>query len=80
MESKTHVVLPSDVLERDGVDVLVEDERDGDREVEHVEALRTERVRQDLERVRNDERREREAARICDVSIIPSASPRAKLR
>lgn len=57
----THVVLPADVLQRDRVHVLVEDERDGDREVEHVEALGAQRERQDLDRVRHDERRERQA-------------------
>ena len=51
----THVVLPGDRLERNGVDVLVEDERDGDREVEHVEALGTERVGENLDGVRDDE-------------------------
>ena len=75
----THVVLPRNVLERDGVDVLVKDERDGDREVEHVEALGTERVRQDLERVRDDEGREREAVKRIRQSLrgTPKAQARA---
>ena len=56
--SNTYVVLPANGLEGDGVDVLVEDKGDRDREVEHVVALCTEREWEDLERVRNDERRE----------------------
>lgn len=39
----THVVLPLEVLERDRIDVLVEDERQRDGEVEDVEALGPER-------------------------------------
>ncbi len=35
----TYVVLPLNMAESDGVDVLVEDEREGDGEVEDVEAL-----------------------------------------
>ena len=37
--TRTYVVLPSNVLEGDGVDVLVEDEGHRDREVEDVEPL-----------------------------------------
>ena len=55
------IVLPSDVLEGDRVDVLVEDEGERDREVEDVEALRAQRVRQDLNRIRDDEGTERDS-------------------
>ena len=43
--SNTYVVLPANLLHGDGVDILVEDEGDGDREVEDVEAFRTDRER-----------------------------------
>ena len=59
---RTYVVFPADVVERDRVDILVEDERDGDGEVEHIEALRTDGEGQDLHGVRHDEGRERQAA------------------
>ena len=39
----------------DGVDILVEDEGDGNREVEDVEALGTERVGKNLDGVGDDE-------------------------
>jgi len=43
-----NVVLPGDGTKSDGVNVLVEDKREGDTEVEDVEALGTECVGQDL--------------------------------
>ena len=60
--SNTYVVLPANLLHGDGVDILVEDEGDGNREVEDVEALRAQRVRQDLDRIRDDEGAERDSA------------------
>lgn len=56
-----NVVLPAELLERDGVDILVEDEGEGDGEVEDVETLGTEAVRKDLDGVGDDERSERKA-------------------
>ena len=50
------VVLPAKLLEGDGVDVLVEDEREGDGKVEGDEALGTEVVGQNLDGVRDNER------------------------
>lgn len=61
----THIVLPAQMRERDGVDVLVENKRKGDREVEYRETLRTNRKRQNFDRVRDDERREGDAKMIC---------------
>lgn len=55
---KTHIVLPFDGIECDRVDILVEDKRQRDSEVEHVEALGPDVVRQNLDGVRYDERRE----------------------
>jgi len=52
------VVLPADVRKGDGVDILVEDEGQGDGEVEDVEALGTDVVGQNLDGVGDDERRE----------------------
>ena len=52
------VVLPLEAAERDRVDVLVEDDRDRDGEVEDVEALGTQAVGQDLDGVGDDEGRE----------------------
>ena len=63
------VVLPGDVVERDRVDVLVEDEGEGDGEVEDVETLGTERVGQDLNSVGNNERGEGQTARRESVSV-----------
>ena len=50
------VVLPAELLEGNGVDVLVEDEREGDGKVEGDEALGTEVVGQNLDGVRDNER------------------------
>ena len=63
------VVLPAQVAERAGVDVLVEDERERDGEVEDVEALGTEAVGQDLDGVRDDEGREGKT-RSSYVSVV----------
>lgn len=49
------------MVERNRVDVLVEDKGDGDREVENIEPFRTESVRQNLDGVGHDKRGEREA-------------------
>lgn len=51
----THVVLPADLLHCDGVDILIEDKGNGDRKVEDVEALGTERVGENLNGVGDDE-------------------------
>jgi hypothetical protein len=53
--------------ECDGVDVLVEDERERNREIEDREALRADIVRKDLKRVRDDEGREGNAVMIDTV-------------
>jgi hypothetical protein len=66
----THIVLPRNVVKRNRVDVLVEDERERDGEVEDVEALGTNGERQDLDGVRDDERSKRKA-----VEKDRSASP-----
>ena len=50
-EGPTHVVLPAQVLKRDRVDILVEDEREGNCEVENVEALCTDMIWQNLDSV-----------------------------
>ena len=63
----THVVLPAELGECDRVDVLVEYERERDREVEHVEALRAQRVRQDFNRIRDDEGAERDSTPFASV-------------
>lgn len=55
----TYVVLPANGIECDRVNILVEDQRHGDREVEDVETLCTDREWQDLDGVRNDEWGER---------------------
>lgn len=65
-----YVVLPRDLLERNGVDILVENQREGNDEVEDVEALRAQRVRQDLDRVGDDQRRERDAEITVSASVI----------
>jgi hypothetical protein len=44
------------MLESDRIDILVEDEGDGDHEVEDVEALSAKVERQNLNGVRDDER------------------------
>lgn len=58
-EERTHVVLPTNVAECDRVDILVEDERKRDGEVEDVETLGTEMERQNLDGIGNDQRSER---------------------
>jgi hypothetical protein len=60
IDTKTYVVFPAERVERDRVDVLVEDEREGDDKVEDGEALGAELVGEDFERVGNDERGEGE--------------------
>ncbi len=57
-----YVVFPGDGIEGDRVDILVEDEGKGDGEVENRESFGTERVRQDLDSVGDDERGEGEAS------------------
>ena len=51
MKNQTNVVFPGKFAQCNRVDVLVEDKRQGDGEVEHVETLGTELVRQDLDSV-----------------------------
>ena len=41
MITKTHVVLPGNMFQGHWVNVLVEDKRNGDDEVEDIEAFRT---------------------------------------
>ncbi len=54
----TYIVLPCNISESNWVNVLIEDERAGDGEVEDVEAFGTEMEGQNLDSVRDDERRE----------------------
>lgn len=54
----THVVLPAQLAERDGVDVLIEDEGQRDGEVEDGKALGAERVGQNFDSVADNEGRE----------------------
>lgn len=55
----TYVVLPAEGTERNWVDILVEDESDGNSEIKDVETLSTEGVWQNFNGVRHDQRRER---------------------
>lgn len=55
---ETYVVLPGNVVERNRVDVLVEDERARDDKVENIETLGTEVEGQNFDRVCNNERSE----------------------
>ena len=48
------VVLPPNTPESDRVDVLVEDDRNGDDKVEHVEPFGTKAVWQDLDGISDD--------------------------
>ena len=48
------VVLPPNVPQSDRVDVLVEDDRNGDDKVEHVEPFGTKAVWQDLDGISDD--------------------------
>ena len=57
----THVVPPRDPVQCNRVDVLVEDEGEGDGKVEHGEALCTDVVWQNLNSVGDDEGREGDA-------------------
>lgn len=54
----TYVVLPADGVKSDGVDVLIEDEGEGDRKVENGETLGTQCERKNLDGVRDNERGE----------------------
>lgn len=56
----TYVILPGNMLQRNRVDVLVEDQSKGDGEVEHVETLSTESIRKNLNSVGHNERSEGE--------------------
>jgi len=49
-----NVVLPANLVKSDGVDVLIEDECEGDREVEDIETLGTDVVGENLHCVRHD--------------------------
>lgn len=52
------IVLPANIVKGDGIDVLVEDERKGDGEVEDGEALGTNGEGQDLNGIGDDKGRE----------------------
>lgn len=52
------IVLPAQIIEGDGVNVLVEDEGKGDGEVEDAQTFCTEAVGQDFDCVSDDERAE----------------------
>ena len=54
----TYIVPPLNGIEGDGVDVLVEDERERDGEVENCEALGAKCERKDFNGVRHDQRGE----------------------
>lgn len=58
VNDETYVVFPADITKGDGVDVLIEDEGEGDDEAEDSEALGTEGIRENLEGVRYDQRSE----------------------
>ena len=73
----THVVLPGDLAEGDGVDVLVEDDGEGDGEVEDVETLGTKRVGQDLNGVGDNERSEGNT--VCYISTNAYKKMRMRL-
>ena len=66
----TYVVFPCNGIEGDRVDVLVEDERDRNDEVEDVETLSTKAVWQDLDSVHDDERRECKAVKARSTTEI----------
>jgi len=59
------IILPSEFIQSDWVNVLVEDERKGDGKVEDRKALRANGVRQDLDGIRDNERGERNV--VCSV-------------
>lgn len=63
--SATYVVLPSQGLQCDRVDVLVKDEGDRNDKAEDVEPFGTETVWQDFDRIRDNEGSERNV--ICSV-------------
>lgn len=73
-KDETYVVLPADGVESDGVDILIENEGDGDRELEYVEALCAKCEWQDLDGVRDDERAKCETV---DESIRGTLSERS---
>ena len=60
---ETYIVFPSQGAQRDRVHVLVEDERERDDKVEEAESFGAEVEREDLDRVRDGERTERERVR-----------------
>ena len=60
-EDKTHIVLPPKLVKSDGVHILIEDEGQGDGEVEDGETLCAEMERQNFDGVRDNE------WRVCDV-------------
>lgn len=63
--SATYVVLPSQGVKCDRVDVLIKDEGERNDKVEDVEPFGTEVVWQDFDRVRDDEGRERNV--VCSI-------------
>ena len=62
-EHTTDVVLPSEGVQRDRVHILVKNERDRHHKGKDVEPLGAEAERQNLDRVRHDERRKRDIVR-----------------
>ena len=62
-QEETYVVLPADRAKSDGINVLVEDEGEGDDEVEDGEALGTEAVGKNLEGVGVNQGREGDVVR-----------------
>ena len=58
-----YIVPPADPAQSDRVDILVEDEGEGDDKAEHGEALCTERVGENLESVGHNQGRESDVVR-----------------
>ena len=61
----THVVPPADGVEGNGINILVEDKRQGHGEVENVEALRTDVIGKNFNAVRDDQWRECNTVHNC---------------
>src|SRR5882757_8006098 len=62
-QKRTCIVLPADLAERNGVDVLVKNEGDRNEEAKNSVALGADGVRQNLQSIRHDQRRERNIIR-----------------
>lgn len=52
-----NIVFPSECFERDGVDILIEEERGGDAEVQPCESFGADTIGQDFGRVRSQKTR-----------------------